>query len=57
MRQKVHNMLTKLKSKNWTMYVLNAVAFVMVIQNMNTGCLWVDHQPEVPEEAKRFRKF
>lgn len=50
-------LIKKLKSKNWMMAALNAMAMLTVIQNANAGCFWVDHQPEVPEEARRFRKF
>lgn len=57
MRKKVHNTLMKLKTKNWVIVTLNAIALITVVQNMNAGCMWLNHQPEVPEEAKRFRKF
>lgn len=57
MRKITCNMIQKLKSKNWMMLTLNAIALMAVIQNVNAGCLWVDHQPEVPEEARRFRSF
>ena len=30
---------------------------MIVIQNVNVACAWVGHQPEIPEEAKRFRAF
>lgn len=49
--------LKKIKTKNWALIAMNALAFMMVIQNVNAACVWVDHQPEVPEEAKSFRKF
>lgn len=52
----MHKLIKKLKNKNWTILMLNAMALVMVIQNVNATCFWVDHQPEVPEEAQRFKK-
>lgn len=57
MRKMTCNMIKKLKSKNWMMLTLNAMALMAVVQNVNAGCFWVDHQPEVPEEARRFRRF
>lgn len=53
----IHNALLKLKGKNWAILTLNAMAVITVIQNVNSGCLWLDHQPQIPDEAKRFRKF
>lgn len=35
----------------------NVFALVMVIYTANAACLWVHHQPTLPEEAKKFRKF
>ncbi len=55
--RKIVNAFKKLKSKNWAVLTLNVMALVMVVQNMNAGCFWIEHQPEVPEEARRFRKF
>lgn len=57
MRKTIRNAMMKLKKQNWTMLALNAIALMIVIQNVNVACAWVDHQPEVPEEAKRFRAF
>lgn len=51
------HVIKKLKSKNWMITALNAMALVTVIQNVNAGCIWLDHQPEVPKEARRFRRF
>ena len=53
----VGNRIKKIRSKNWMITALNAMAVLVVIQNVNAGCFWVDHQPEVQEEARRFRKF
>jgi len=46
-----------LKSKNWPVILLNLCAVFTVIQSVNVTCGWIHHQPEVPEEAFRYRKF
>lgn len=35
----------------------NALAMLMVVQTANSACVWVVHQPEFPEEAKKLRKI
>lgn len=45
-----------LRNQNWTVLMLNAMAIMMVVQNVNVACTWLDHQPSVPEEANRFKK-
>ena len=57
MKKTKDHLLTKLKNRNWATTALNAMALMVIIQNMNSGCGWIDHQPEVPKEAQRFRKF
>ncbi len=37
--------------------LMNLCALGILIGSINTACAWVHHQPEVPEEAKRFRRF
>lgn len=37
--------------------LFNLCALAVMISSMNSTCYWAHHQPEVPEEAKRFRKF
>lgn len=56
MREKFCKAMKKLKGQNWTVVALNAMALMVVIQNMNTTCAWLDHQPEVPEDALRYKK-
>lgn len=34
----------------------NALAMMLVIQTANSACIWVVHQPEFPEEAKKYTK-
>lgn len=36
--------------------LVNMMALMLVVENVNTCCLWFVHQPEVPEAAKRFIK-
>lgn len=35
----------------------NMLALSMVSYTVNATCLWVHHQPKVPEEALKFRKI
>ena len=45
-----------LKNKNvWS--VLNCLALTVTVLNVQQCCYWFMHQPEVPEEADRFRTF
>lgn len=46
-----------LQKKGTAVNLFNLCALAVMISTMNTTCTWVHHQPEVPEEAKRFRKF
>lgn len=34
----------------------NMIAMLMVAQTANSACMWIAHQPEFPEEAKKFKK-
>ncbi len=34
-----------------------SVALVLTTLNVNTACWYIMHQDEIPEEAKRLRKF
>lgn len=45
------------KNKGTMLNFMNLCALATVIYSVNAACFWVHHQPEVPEEAKRFRKF
>lgn len=36
--------------------LLNMMALMLVVENVNACCLWYVHQPEVPESAKKFIK-
>ncbi len=39
------------------LFGLNSLAFALVVQTANVTCLCVFHQPEFPEEAKRFNRI
>ncbi len=39
------------------MGVMNLAALAMVVYTANAACLWLHHQPKVPEDVKAFRKF
>lgn len=34
----------------------NAMAIMLVVQTANSACVWIVHQPEFPEVAKKYRK-
>lgn len=46
-----------LKKKCTVVNLMNLCALALLLQSVNTTCVWAHHQPNVPEEAKRFRKF
>lgn len=53
-------MIKKLMDARIFGVALSAVAMValwMTTLNMNSACMFVAHQPELPEEAKHLRKF
>ncbi len=35
---------------------VNSMAKKMVVQNANSACIWLAHQPEFPKEATKFKK-
>lgn len=49
------HIVKKMKKRNWAVIAMNAMALMVIIQNVNSACVWIDGQPEVPEEAKRFK--
>lgn len=48
------NLLGKMKK---LVNASNLFALAMVIYTVNATCIWAHHQPEVPDAAKKFRKF
>lgn len=57
MGEMMKKIVKRLTSPKWAFVMMNALAVMAVVQNVNAACMWLDHQPEVPEEAKSFRKF
>ncbi len=35
----------------------NLFAVALMISSVNSTCGWIHHQPKVPEDAKKYRKF
>ncbi len=35
----------------------NILAVGLMISTVNATCHWIHHQPEVPADAKKYRKF
>ncbi|MEY8352352.1 cyclic lactone autoinducer peptide [Lachnospiraceae bacterium 54-53] len=50
-------LLSALKGKLTAVSVMNWCALVVAAYTINVACAGLHHQPEVPEEAKRLRKF
>lgn len=46
-----------LKQKCNVINIANLFAFALMISSLNSTCNWIHHQPRVPEEAKKYRKF
>ena len=40
-----------------TFYLMTLVAFSITTFNINTTCMFAIHQPKLPEQAKKLRKF
>lgn len=37
--------------------IMNHLAMFTAVNSANAACGWIYHQPEEPEEIKKFRKF
>ena len=37
--------------------VVASLALVVTAMNVNAVCIWIIHQPKMPEGAKQLRKF
>ena len=53
----MRKILTDLKSKVSMVKFANVCALMVAAYTISVTCAWVHHQPEVPEEAKKLRKF
>lgn len=54
---KMKNMREKMTDNVKGMKFLNAVALKEAVKTVNSACSWVHHQPSMPEDLKKFRKF
>lgn len=36
--------------------IINAVALFLAIDTVNSACMWIMYQPEVPEEMEEYKK-
>lgn len=39
------------------LYLMSLVAFSITTFNINTTCMFAIHQPKLPKQAKKLRKF
>lgn len=53
----MRNLETKKQKKTKAVEMVNALAFNLMSSSVNSACIWIHHQPKVPAEAKKFRKF
>ncbi len=53
----VRKMKGKFKLANKVLAGLNCMALAFVIQTANAACVWMFHQPEFPEEAKKYSRI
>lgn len=37
--------------------VFAALALFVTVTNVNSACMYISHQPELPQNAKKLRKF
>lgn len=50
-------MKDKFKLVNKILIGLNCMALAFVVQTANAACIWMFHQPEFPDEARRFSRI
>lgn len=46
-----------MKLLNKLMGLTNIAALALVIQSVNSACIWHFHQPEIPESALKLQKY
>lgn len=51
MKSKLNNFIMKFGG------VFAALAVVIATNSANSACFWIAHQPELPEDVKKLRKF
>lgn len=50
-------MMYLLKTKCSMVNLANVLALALMVYSVNVACVWAHHQPEVPDGARRFRRF
>lgn len=50
-------MLNAKSKSNVLIRMVDAAALLLVIQTMNSACMWLFHQPEIPRGALKYRKI
>lgn len=53
----MRNLVQKIRTKGGILKVVNMLAVTLLIYSANVTCMWVQHQPEAPEDLRKFRKF
>lgn len=46
----------KKKTKS-LMKVVDVAALLLVVQTVNSACMWLFHQPEIPDSALKYKKI
>ncbi len=49
-------MLKGIRKFGSLMKLVDAIALLLVVQTVNSACIWHYHQPEIPEKALDYRK-
>lgn len=55
--KRMKKLLKRLQAKAGLFNALNLLAIATLISSVNSACNWLQYQPDMPEEAKKFRKF
>lgn len=51
------NKISKIFKMENLLYLISFIAIAITTINVNTACPFVMHQPKLPSEAKKLRKF
>ncbi|XMB86211.1 cyclic lactone autoinducer peptide [Mycoplasmatota bacterium WC44] len=43
--------------KIFALKILSKIALLVTFISVNTTCVWLTHQPAVPTEARKFKKY
>jgi cyclic lactone autoinducer peptide len=50
-------MKVKMTLRKLITWGMNSVALALVVQTANSACMWIFHQPEFPDEAKKYKRI